>query len=151
LQVNERQKGNPLLSQIRIIPWQFTKEISADYVMGSTCAIFLSLKYHTIYPKYVEKRIHEIGRNFKLRVLLVYVDDVSNMKSILDLNKLSFVSDFTLVLTWSNEECARYLETFHNYENKSSSAIQVVLLCFSIYLSSIVSLRKNLKLSFFRC
>lgn len=41
-----------------------------------------------------------------------------------DLNKLAFACDFTLILAWSNGECARYIETFKAFEGKSAAAIQ---------------------------
>ena len=124
--VSEKQRGNPLLRLLRLIPWQFSTDIVPDYVMGSTtCAIFLSIKYHLLHPKYVERRITELGRTFRLRILLVYVDDLNSTKALFDLNKICFMSDVTLILAWSNEECARYLETFKNYEDKPSTSIQV--------------------------
>ena len=125
IQVSEKQKGNPILKYVRIIKWQYNKDIVPDYVMGSTCALFLSLKYHILHPNYVERRITEIGKSFKLRILLLFVDDVERTHALLDINRLCFVSDFTLILAWSNEECARYLETFKHYEDKPSNAIQV--------------------------
>lgn len=123
--VSEKQRGNPLLRFLRLIPWQFSADVVPDYIMGSTCAIFLSIKYHLLHPKYVERRITEVGRNFRLRVLLVYVDDLNSTKALFDLNKICFMSDFTIILAWSNEECARYIETFKNYEDKPSTSIQV--------------------------
>lgn len=125
IQVSEKQRGNPLLKHIRIIQWQYNTDIVPDYVMGTTCAVFLSLKYHLLHPKYADRRIGEIGRKFRLRVLLVLVDDQSNMKSLLDLNRICFLNEFTLMLAWSNEECARYIETFKHYEDKPATAIQV--------------------------
>lgn len=59
-----------------------------------------------------------------MRVLLVLVDDESNLTTLQELNKIAFSCDFTLILAWSNVECARYLETFKAYEGKSAAAIQ---------------------------
>ena len=126
VQVNEKQRGNPILRHVRLIPWVFNSDIVPDYVMGSTCALFLSIKYYLLHPMYIEKRIHEIGKNnFKLRVLLVLNDDVNSNAAILNLNTLCFNNEFTLVMTWSNEECARYIETLKYYEEKPALAIQV--------------------------
>jgi DNA excision repair protein ERCC-1 len=55
--VSEKQKGNPLLRFVRLCPWEYSKEIVPDYVMGTTCAIFISLKFHILHPKHVEMRI----------------------------------------------------------------------------------------------
>lgn len=39
--VSPRQRGNPLLTCIRSIPWEYS-DIPADYVVGlTTCALFL--------------------------------------------------------------------------------------------------------------
>jgi DNA excision repair protein ERCC-1 len=124
--VSERQRGNPMLRYIRNAPWEYSREIIPDYVMGFTCAIFLSIKYHRMNPKHADLRIREVGKNFRLRVLLVFcdVDDDESVKPLHELNKLCFNRNFTLLLCWSNEECARYLETLKNYENRSSSSIQ---------------------------
>ncbi|KAF8958216.1 ssDNA endonuclease and repair protein rad10, partial [Haplosporangium bisporale] len=34
------------------------------------------------------------------------------------------VNDFTVICAWSNEEAARYIETFKAYENKAPDAIK---------------------------
>lgn len=124
--VSEKQRGNPLLKYIRNVQWEFTKEIVPDYVMGFTCVIFLSIKYHSLHSKHAELRIRELGKNFRLRILLVLVDvdDDISVKPLHELNKLCFTSDVTLLLCWSNEECARYLETLKVFENKSAASIQ---------------------------
>ena len=106
--VSEKQRGNPLLKYIRNVQWEFSKEIIPDYVMGFTCAIFLSIKYHSLHSKHAELRIRELGKNFRLRILLVLVDvdDDISVKPLHELNKLCFTNDVTLLLCWSNEECA---------------------------------------------
>lgn len=66
----------------------------------------------------------EVGQNYRLRILLILVDDPHNTTALTELNKLAFVHNYTLIYAFSNMECARYLETFKNYENKSSASIQ---------------------------
>lgn len=51
LLVHEVQQGNPLLAFIKNVKWKVSNEIKPDYVMGSTCAIFVSVKYHFRHPK----------------------------------------------------------------------------------------------------
>jgi DNA excision repair protein ERCC-1 len=65
----------------------------------------------------------EVGKNYKLRVLLVLIDE-ENIPVLQELNKLAFSGQYTLLCAWSNMECARYLETFKSYEGKSSASIQ---------------------------
>ena len=64
----------------------------------------------------------DVGKMFKLRVLLVLVDDEHNLQSLLELNKLAFSNGYTLILAWSNLECARYLETLKFYEGTAELA-----------------------------
>lgn len=52
------------------------------------------------------------------------IDDENNMANLTELNKIAFVNNYTLIYCWSNLECARYLETFKNYENKAPTIIQ---------------------------
>lgn len=68
--------------------------------------------------------MEDIGRNYRLRILLVLVDDEENVSALRDLNKISFSFSFTLILSFSNQEAARYLETYKAYEKKSASLIQ---------------------------
>lgn len=42
--------------------------------MGKTsCALFLSLRYHNLKPDYINERIKQLGKLYELRVLLVQV------------------------------------------------------------------------------
>ena len=89
--------------------------------------------HHALHSKHAELRIRELGKNFRLRILLVLVDvdDDISVKPLHELNKLCFTSDVTLLLCWSNEECARYLEILKLYENKSAASIQEKVPIFS--------------------
>lgn len=40
----------------------------------TTCALFLSLKYHNLKPDYIHERLKLLGKSYELRVLLVLVD-----------------------------------------------------------------------------
>lgn len=57
-------------------------------------------------------------------MLLVLVDDENNLSMLQELNKIAFVNDYVLLLSWSNVEAARYLETAVLYQNKPSTSIQ---------------------------
>lgn len=124
LNVNEVQRGNPLLQYVRNVKINYTRDIVPDYAMSTSCALFISVKYHHRHPKHISRRIDEVGKDYRLRVLLVLVDDESNLPAINELNRIAFNSSFTLILAFSNIECARYLETFKIYENKSAVSIQ---------------------------
>ncbi|MED6108840.1 Excision repair cross-complementation group 1, variant 2 [Stylosanthes scabra] len=122
--VSHRQKGNPLLKHIRNVRWTFA-DIVCDYLLGqSSCALYLSLRYHLLHPDYLYYRIRELQKNFKLRVVLCHVDVEDVKKPLLEVTKTALLHDCTLLCGWSLEECGRYLETIKVYENKPADIIQ---------------------------
>lgn len=122
--VSPRQRGNPLLKHVRNIPWEFG-EIVPDYLLGETCcALFLSLRYHNLNPEYIHTRLRSLGQSYALRVLLLLVDVKDPHYTLKELAKICILSDCTLVLSWSPEEAARYLETYKCYEQKPSDALK---------------------------
>ncbi|XP_059652518.1 DNA excision repair protein ERCC-1 isoform X2 [Cornus florida] len=117
-------KGNPLLKHIRNVRWAFA-DIICDYLLGqSTCALYLSLRYHLLHPDYLYYRIRELQKNFKLRIVLCHVDVEDVVKPLLEVTKTAMLHDCTLLCGWSLEECGRYLETIKVYENKPADIIQ---------------------------
>lgn len=125
LLVHQRQRGNTVLTQIRNVPIQEENQMVPDYIMGTTrCALFLSCRYHALYPQYIHRRIAELGNDFTLRVLLVLVDDPDPCNTLLYINKLACQHNLTLVLSWSDIEAARYLETFKAMDGKDAQLIQ---------------------------
>ncbi|XP_030839992.1 DNA excision repair protein ERCC-1 [Strongylocentrotus purpuratus] len=122
--VNPRQRGNPILKHVRNVPWEFG-DIVPDYVMGrTTCAFYLSLRYHNLNPNYISDRLTELGHKFDLRVLLVQVDVKDPHHSVKELARLAILSDCTLMLAWNAEEAGRYIETYKAYENKPVDALK---------------------------
>ncbi|PNP37303.1 hypothetical protein TGAMA5MH_10785 [Trichoderma gamsii] len=122
--VSPRQRGNPVLTSIRSIPWEYS-DIPADYVVGlTTCVLFLSLKYHRLHPEYIYTRIRNLQGKYNLRILLTLVDIPNHEDSIRELSKTSVVNNVTVILCWSAAEAARYLELYKSYENANFSAIR---------------------------
>ncbi|KAI3747431.1 hypothetical protein L6452_09888 [Arctium lappa] len=122
--VSHRQKGNPLLKHIRNVRWAFS-DVVCDYMLGqNSCALYLSLRYHLLHPDYLYYRIRELGKNFKLRVVLCHVDVEDVVKPLLEVTRTALLHDCTLLCGWSLEECGRYLETIKVYENKPADIIQ---------------------------
>lgn len=122
--VSHRQKGNPLLKHIRNVRWAFS-DVVCDYMLGqNSCALYLSLRYHLLHPDYLYHRIRELGKNFKLRVVLCHVDVEDVVKPLLEVTRTALLHDCTLLCGWSLEECGRYLETIKVYENKPADIIQ---------------------------
>uniref|UniRef100_A0ABI7Z099 ERCC1-like central domain-containing protein n=1 Tax=Felis catus TaxID=9685 RepID=A0ABI7Z099_FELCA len=121
--VSPRQRGNPVLKFVRNVPWEFG-DVLPDYVLGqSTCALFLSLRYHNLHPDYIHGRLQSLGKSFALRVLLVQVDVKDPQQALKELAKMCILADCTLVLAWSPEEAGRYLETYKAYEQKPADLL----------------------------
>lgn len=124
LYVSTRQKGNGILSLIRNVPIAYSPMVP-DYILGPTsCALFLSIKYHKLYPRYIHRRIAELRKDFKLRVLLVLVDVDDNANTLLQLNTIGVTHQLTVILCWSELEAARYLETYKARDGKDAAPIQ---------------------------
>ncbi|KAJ8061379.1 hypothetical protein OCU04_010435 [Sclerotinia nivalis] len=126
IQVSLRQKGNPILTNLKSFPWEYS-DIPADYVLGATtCALFLSLKYHRLHPEYIYNRIKGLQGKYNLRILLTMVDIGNHEESLKELSKTSLVNNVTVILCWSAPEAARYLELYKSYEHANASAIKGV-------------------------
>ncbi|RDI80928.1 hypothetical protein Vi05172_g9039 [Venturia inaequalis] len=119
-----RQKGNPILDGIK----QHQKEIAdipADYQLGNTtCALFLSLKYHRLHPEYIYKRIQDLHGKYNLRIILVLVDITNHEASLKELSKTSLINNVTLIVCWSAAEAGRYLDLYKTYEHASPTMIK---------------------------
>lgn len=122
--VSSRQKGNPILQHIRLTPWEYA-DIPADYLVGNTsCALFLSLKYHRLHPEYIYTRIKALGGKFRLRILLTVVDIPNHEDSLKELSKTCLINNLTIILCWSAPEAAHYLELFKSSEHAQPNAIR---------------------------
>ncbi|KAI4135447.1 MAG: hypothetical protein LQ347_000666 [Umbilicaria vellea] len=122
--VSPRQKGNPILNNIRSLPWEWS-DIPSDFVLGNTtCALFLSLKYHRLHPEYIYSRIRALAGKYNLRILLTMVDIQNHEESLKELSKTSLVNNLTLILCWSAQEAGRYLELYKSYEHASPTSIR---------------------------
>ncbi|KAK4949923.1 ssDNA endonuclease and repair protein rad10 [Elasticomyces elasticus] len=118
--VSTRQKGNPILNNVKSLPWEYS-DIPCDYVLGATtCALFLSLKYHRLHPD----RIRQLGKLYNLRILLTMVDINNHEEALKELSKTSMINNLTLILCWSSQEAGRYLELFKSYEHASAASIR---------------------------
>jgi DNA excision repair protein ERCC-1 len=122
--VSTRQKGNPILTNLRSFAWEYS-DILADYVLGlTTCALFLSLKYHRLHPEYIYNRIKGLQGKFNLRIVLTMVDIGNHEDSVKELSKTGLVNDVTIILCWSAAEAARYLELYKSFEHAKPSVIR---------------------------
>lgn len=128
--VNRRQKGNPMLKAVHNVGLEFRDGLIPDYVMGesSCCVLFLSVRYHLLHNSYLDERVQSIRKDdptrYKTKLVLCFVDVDDNEVALREINRVTLLSDFTLILAWSWLEAARYLETFKAYENKSATIIK---------------------------
>lgn len=122
--VSPRQKGNPILQSIRALPWEYS-DIPADYVLGTTtCALFLSLKYHRLHPEYIYNRIRDLAGKYALRVILTMVDIQNHEEPLKELSKTSLINNVTIILCWSAQEAGRYLELYKSFEGAAPTSIK---------------------------
>ncbi|GAN07378.1 DNA excision repair protein ERCC-1-like isoform X1 [Mucor ambiguus] len=123
--VNPTQQKNPILKHVHNVPWEPSEVIKMDYVVGQTTGvIYLSLRYHRLYPTYIYDRLNDVKNLYVSRILLVYVDVDSFHDALREINRIAILSDFTLMLAWSPEEAGRYLETYKAFENKAPDMIR---------------------------
>ncbi|KAI8999445.1 restriction endonuclease type II-like protein [Gaertneriomyces semiglobifer] len=121
--VNKKQ-GNPVLNFIKNVRWSWG-DILPDYQVGQTsCVVYLSLKYHRLHPDHVYNRIKPLTHQYLLRVLLCLVDVDDYHSCVRGLTRACVYNNFTIILAWSQEEAARYLETFKAYEHKPPDLIK---------------------------
>jgi len=121
--VSSRQRGNPILKSIRLVPWEFSDTIVPDYLIGEKAsALYLSLRYHTLNPNYIHERLKTFTGS-ELRVLLVQVDISEPHHALKQLMRISILADLTLMLAWSQEEAGKILETYKAFENKPPDMI----------------------------
>ncbi|KAI8804435.1 hypothetical protein BJ742DRAFT_905697 [Cladochytrium replicatum] len=96
--VNPCQRGNPVLASITKVAYEFG-DIVPDYHLGQTsCALFLSLKYHRLHPEYVYARIKALGGLYLLRVLIVLVDIEDPQHPLRELTKVAIVGNLTMAM-----------------------------------------------------
>jgi DNA excision repair protein ERCC-1 len=124
IQVNPKQRGNPILKSITNIPWEFNDGIIPDYIVGKTaCVLFLSIRYHNLKPDYIHERLKQLGKNFELRVLLVHIDVKEPHNALKHITRICLLADHTLMLAWTPEEAGKIIETYKMYENRPPDLI----------------------------
>ena len=121
IQVNNRQRGNPILTYLTNIPYEFI-EIQPDYKIGRTNLFFLSLRYHALKPEYIHERLKE-SKVASGAVLLLLVDsqDLDNLFN--EVNKLCVIAGISLIMAFSNEEAVQYIELLKFNEHKPPDAL----------------------------
>ena len=133
--VSPRQRGNPVLSHIRNCPWEFAPPSASssppsppflcDYLLGpTTCALYLSLRYHLLHPLYLLSRMQPLRSHYTVRLLLLQVDVDDSEAPLTDVSAAAFVNGWTLLLGWSVDEIGRWLELFKVMQSKGKEALE---------------------------
>lgn len=140
ISVNQRQKGNPLLKHVHNVRWQFVENIIPDYILGQTiAALFLSLRFHLLKPEYIYSRMKELGKAYRMRVLLVLVDTEDATEPLAQVTRAAMGNDFTLLCGFSVQECARYLETLKRFVFLNPGSILLPLHQHVLHLVDVIS------------
>lgn len=115
--VSKNQKGNKLLDVLtkNMVPWQYVSSTSTTKILYdySVCSnkrliLFLSLKYHKLHPEYLWKRMKYLRNQNCILLVLVDIDDHENILT--TINKECLFGEFTLLLSWSYEQCGKYIQ-----------------------------------------
>lgn len=123
IQVNRRQTGNDLLKKLTRCPFTFA-DIEPDFVIGRTsCALYLSIRWHALHPNYIYERINRLGDKYELRILLVVIDHIEHKSYLKEISKLCIRSNMTLMLCWTVDDAAMYLERYKLLEDKPADSI----------------------------
>lgn len=126
IRAHVKQKEFPLhklITYVNINYFDGDHNTQPDFIIGvSTCAIICNLSHHKAHPKYIETRIRPLKFQLRIVFLIVNFDDI---KSINDVNRICFELPCALIVVWSLEECAKYVENYAFADfNKSSASIQ---------------------------
>jgi DNA excision repair protein ERCC-1 len=81
--VSSRQRGNPVLKEVKAVPWIYGATTADFLIPDAACALFLSLRYHLLHPNYLLGRLRELRENAPLRLVLLLVDSEAPEKPIL--------------------------------------------------------------------
>ncbi|KAK6727703.1 hypothetical protein RB195_005407 [Necator americanus] len=106
-----RQEGNPVLKYVRNVRYEWG-DIATDFECGPTCGVlYLALKYHKLHPNYILTRLSGKDENkYACRILLALCNVDEPTHTLRELNLLCYRMDWTMVLCYSVEEAAEYIE-----------------------------------------
>ncbi|OAV98961.1 hypothetical protein PTTG_02475 [Puccinia triticina 1-1 BBBD Race 1] len=122
--VNKCQQGNPVLTLIKSVPWEFGDTISDYQLNQTTGSLFLSLKYHRLHPDYLDTRLKKLNKAYDLKILLCLCDSNDHEAVLKDITKTCMINEFTLIVGWSNSEIARYIQLFKSFEKRPPDLIK---------------------------
>lgn len=98
-----------------------------DYdINDKVSVLFLQLAYHIAYPLYIKQRFEDVYRMRKNRnkILLLLNDDKDEQNMANSLMMDCFKFEVTLIMCWSFDEAAQYIQTLKSYENKTQTMLE---------------------------
>ena len=123
LLVSSRQRQNPVLRSLKNVPYEFA-ELPCDYHVSSEVgALYLSMRYHLLNPRYILGRLDAL-LGYRVRVLVLLMDSEVAETELVQLSCDAVSKHATLLVGFSELECARYLETLKLYEKKPPDLIR---------------------------
>ncbi|EEQ82008.1 hypothetical protein NCER_101359 [Vairimorpha ceranae BRL01] len=150
IRINNKQRANSVISYLTDSSYTYVDNITTDYEINDTISVlFLSLRFHCAKPEYIYKRLNKL-KPYKLSVILLYIDSDNYSSTLLEMfDKV----ESTLLLGFSNEECARYLKGLDINQNRSINVLrrkeesyETFLQCFpKINANDSISILKNYK------
>lgn len=120
--ISSKQKGNNVINFLTYSSFTYSDNICTDYEINNNISIlFLSLRFHCCKPEYIFKRINKL-KPYSLSILLIFIDTKNYLDSLLELQDR--IQNLTIILGFSNEECARYLKAFDINQNRSINVLR---------------------------
>ncbi|RHY35425.1 hypothetical protein DYB32_000098 [Aphanomyces invadans] len=99
--VHPSQSGNPMLNHMQNVLPEVNADVTADYMMGDTCAAyFISVRYHMLHPHYLKNKLARATR-VKVQVVVCHVDVADCESALKEINCEALGAGFTLLLAWS--------------------------------------------------
>ncbi|EOB13352.1 Mating-type switching protein swi10 [Nosema bombycis CQ1] len=121
IKINPSQKANSLIKYLTYSTYTYEEKMSTDYeVNDSISVLFLSLRFHCCKPEYIYKRINK-HKPYRLSILLLLIDSDSYNNTLLE-----FIEriPLTIIVGFTDEECARYLRGLDINTNRSVNIIR---------------------------
>jgi DNA excision repair protein ERCC-1 len=123
LGVSPRQQLNPVLKMIKNVGIAFCDCAADFHVSPEVGCLYLSMRYHLMNPHYILGRLDNLP-GYKLRVVVLCNDSEGGDREMVELSCDCIAKNATLIVGFSEFECARYLETFKLYEKKTPEMIR---------------------------
>ncbi|MCP9260880.1 Katanin p60 ATPase-containing subunit A1 [Dirofilaria immitis] len=110
----KRQEGNPVLKYIRNVPFEWA-DIKADFEAGKELGVlYLSLKWHKLHPNYIETRISSDDP--------ISACECGTTSYSTRIKSFCYRTNWTLMLCYSAEEAAEYLENLYISRNRNEQS-----------------------------